>query len=151
MLADRYKAVMSALCALLPAHRRSTPIAASVVTMIPVGIFLLSSINPSAWALIAGAIVPLALVGYFETHGLRRYTRGAHSQAVNLGSDSTWWWDAIVPGPMAVWAIGTVAFIALIVVLLRRFHYPNEDPGESSGNDQRNTQFSGAIQVACNP
>ena len=52
---------------------------------------------------------------------------------------------------MAVWAIGTVAFIALIVVLLRRFHYPNEDPGESSGNDQRNTQFSGAIPVACNP
>ena len=67
-----YLTMMVALCALLPAHRRPTLIVASVVTMIPVGVFLLASINPSAWALIAGATVPMSLVGYFETRGRRR-------------------------------------------------------------------------------
>ncbi|MFT3944845.1 MAG: DUF2142 domain-containing protein [Ancrocorticia sp.] len=67
-----YVAMMTALCALLPAHRRPTLITASAVTMIPVGAFLLASANPSSWALIAGCTVPLAVVGYFETEGRRR-------------------------------------------------------------------------------
>lgn len=67
-----YVAMMTALCALLPAHRRPTLITASAVTMIPVGAFLLASVNPSSWALIAGCTVPLAVVGYFETQGQRR-------------------------------------------------------------------------------
>lgn len=69
--------LMSALYLLLPAGRRATLVVGWLVTTIPLGIFLLASNNPSAWAAIGVGTSWLALLGYFETMGRRRIALGA--------------------------------------------------------------------------
>ena len=69
--------ILTALYLLLPAARRTTLIMGWLVTTIPLGIFLLASNNPSAWATIGVGTSWLALLGYFETTGRRRIALGA--------------------------------------------------------------------------
>lgn len=72
-----FVALMSALYLLLPAERRATLVVGWLVTTIPLGVFLLASNNPSAWAAIGVGTSWLALLGYFETAGRRRVALGA--------------------------------------------------------------------------
>ena len=65
-----------ALYCLLPHARRSSLIWGWLVTLVPLGIFLIASNNPSAWAIIGVGTSWLALVGYFETAGRRRVALG---------------------------------------------------------------------------
>lgn len=69
--------LMTALYLLLPVSRRATLIVGWLVTTVPLGIFLLASNNPSAWAAIGVGTSWLALLGYFETSGKRRVALGA--------------------------------------------------------------------------
>ncbi|MGB3910328.1 MAG: DUF2142 domain-containing protein [Pseudolysinimonas sp.] len=69
--------ILTALYLLLPAARRSTLVVGWLVTTVPLGIFLLASNNPSAWATIGVGTSWLALLGYFETTGWRRVALGA--------------------------------------------------------------------------
>lgn len=69
-------AMMTGLFLLLPAHRRSTLIWAATVSVIPLGMFLIPSTNPSSWALTSAATLSLALLGYFESTGKRRIALG---------------------------------------------------------------------------
>jgi hypothetical protein len=64
--------VMSLLYWFLPRGRRTMLVLGSAVTMLPLGIFLIPSINPSGWSFLSAAVVFPALVGYFETAGRRR-------------------------------------------------------------------------------
>jgi hypothetical protein len=57
---------------LLPRFRRPTLLWAWTLTILPLGLFLLSSNNPSSWAIIGIGSAWLALLGYFETTGRRR-------------------------------------------------------------------------------
>jgi hypothetical protein len=66
-----------ALYVLLPLSRRPTLVWSWVITTIPLGIFLLTSNNPSSWAIIGLGSAWLALLGYFETKGKRRIALGA--------------------------------------------------------------------------
>lgn len=77
-----YLAVAALLVALLPAARRRTLLLAALVGLVPLGISLIPSVNPSSWSLLAPAGVFLALLGAFETTGRRRV--GLHSVAVLL-------------------------------------------------------------------
>lgn len=69
---------VSALLALLRPGQRGPLIWASVATLVPLGVFIVPSVNPSSWAVLAGLTVWLAVYGYFtaETRA-RRIALGA--------------------------------------------------------------------------
>ena len=69
--------VLTALYALLPHRRRNALALAVAVTIVPLGAFLVASINPSGWAIFAALAVFAGLSGFFETEGRRRYALGA--------------------------------------------------------------------------
>jgi hypothetical protein len=62
----------TALAALLPAGRRPTLLWGWLVALVPLGLFLIPSNNPSGWALTGVGTTFLALTGWFETTGGRR-------------------------------------------------------------------------------
>ena len=67
----------TALAALLPAARRRTMLWGWLVTLVPLGMFLIPSNNPSGWAITGVGTAFVALMGWFETHGPRRWALGA--------------------------------------------------------------------------
>lgn len=69
--------LMTALYLLLPVQHRPALIIGWAVTTLPLGVFLLASNNPSAWAAIGVGTSWIALLGYFETRGGRRIALGA--------------------------------------------------------------------------
>lgn len=66
----------TALFVLLPVQRRSTLIWMWLISTMPMGIFLLSSNNPSGWAVLGVGSAWLALLGYLETTGKRKWALG---------------------------------------------------------------------------
>jgi len=71
-----FVALATALAALLP-DRRRTLLWAWLVALVPLGMFLIPSNNPSAWAITGVGTAFLALLGWFETAGRRRWVLGA--------------------------------------------------------------------------
>src|SRR5690606_31477443 len=69
--------LMTALYLLLPVQHRPALIIGWAVTTLPLGVFLLASNNPSAWAVIGVGTSWISLLGYFETRGARRVALGA--------------------------------------------------------------------------
>lgn len=57
---------------LLPRSRRTMLALGVGVTLVPLGMFLIPSINPSSWSVWSAAVVFAAVVGYLETTGRRR-------------------------------------------------------------------------------
>ncbi len=70
-------ALATASFLLLPHSRRATLVWSWLITVVPLGVFLLASNNPSSWAITGVGISWLALLGYFETTGWRRRGLGA--------------------------------------------------------------------------
>jgi hypothetical protein len=68
-----YVVMMSTLFFLLPRARRGLMVWASLVTLVPFGVFLIASINPSGWGVLSASTLWLAMLGYFEaeTRGRR--------------------------------------------------------------------------------
>lgn len=50
---------------------------------------------------------------------IRRYVTGVDSPGVSLDAGAEWWWQGVPFGPNAVWVVGSLAFAALVVVLVR--------------------------------
>ncbi|MBC7590208.1 MAG: DUF2142 domain-containing protein [Salinibacterium sp.] len=73
-----YVAMMSALFVLLPRARRGLMVWASLVSLVPFGVFLIASINPSGWGVLSASTLWLALLGYIEAE-----TRG---RQIGLGA-----------------------------------------------------------------
>jgi hypothetical protein len=67
----------TALFCLLPRTRRPALAWGWLIVSVPLGMFLLASNNPSAWALIGVGSSWLALLGFFETTGRTRVALGA--------------------------------------------------------------------------
>ncbi|CAN5520470.1 hypothetical protein BH10ACT7_BH10ACT7_11250 [soil metagenome] len=65
-----------ALFMLLPSDRRSTMLWAWTLTLVPLGLFLIASNNPSSWAIIGVGSSWLALLGFFESTGRRQVGLG---------------------------------------------------------------------------
>ena len=57
---------------LIPPSRRRQLVIGFAVTLVPLGMSLIPSTNPSSWAILAGGTLWLALIGYFESTGWRR-------------------------------------------------------------------------------
>lgn len=68
--------ITSLLYFLLTPTRRRTLVWMWAVAIVPLAAFLLASDNPSAWAVISGGTLLLALVGYFESQGWRSAALG---------------------------------------------------------------------------
>lgn len=63
--------------------------------------------------------VTLSITQSLSLHiNIRRYITGVDVQGVNLDAGVEWWWDGLALSPMMIWGIGSVAFAALVVVLL---------------------------------
>ncbi|MEO5534006.1 MAG: DUF2142 domain-containing protein [Pseudolysinimonas sp.] len=72
-----FVALATALAGLLSTSRRRTLLWGWLVAVIPLGIFLIPSNNPSSWAIMGVGTAFLALLGWFETAGRRRWALGA--------------------------------------------------------------------------
>lgn len=99
----------TALFLLLPVARRPALIWSWVVTTVPLGLFVLASNNPSAWAITGVGMGWIALLGYFETTGLRRIALGALfvlSAIMAAGSRS----DAAIYTVLGIVAVGILSF-----------------------------------------
>jgi hypothetical protein len=67
-----------------------------LVSIVPLGMFLIPSINPSSWALLSAGTLWVALVGYFSAQGRRKISLGAlavFAGIIGIGSrpDATIW------------------------------------------------------------
>ena len=70
-------------------------------------------------------VLTLAIAQSLAIHtNMRRYITGIDVQSANLNSGIEWWWDA-APSPMAVWIIASLAFTALITILVREMTKPH--------------------------
>jgi len=67
----------SALHLLLPARLVPALYGGLLVTIVPLGVFLFGTNNPSAWAVIGVATSAVALLGYFESEGRRKLALAA--------------------------------------------------------------------------
>jgi len=65
-----------ALWLLLPIRLREPLTWAWAASLVPLGLFVISSTNPSSWSLIGVGSAWLALLGYLEAHGYRRWVLG---------------------------------------------------------------------------
>lgn len=104
-----FMGLVTALFLLLPVARRPALVWSWVVTTVPLGLFVLSSNNPSAWAVTGVGMGWIALLGYFETTGLRRIALGALfvlSAILAAGSRS----DAAIYTVLGIVAIGILSF-----------------------------------------
>jgi hypothetical protein len=64
---------------------------------------------------VAGLAIGQSLALYYNLH---RYIDGADGHNFNLDVGMKWWWSMPIP-PMAVWVVGSIAFAAMLVVLVR--------------------------------
>ncbi|MBF0673469.1 MAG: DUF2142 domain-containing protein [Salinibacterium sp.] len=72
-----FVALTSVTFALLPASRRQTLTLMWLATTLPMGAFLIASNNPSGWAIAGVGTGWIALLGYLEGHGRRKWALGA--------------------------------------------------------------------------
>jgi hypothetical protein len=109
-----FLALTTALYLLLPRIRRPTLLLAWLLTTVPLGLFLLASNNPSAWAIIGIGSLWIALLGYFETTGRRRIGLGIVASAATI----------MAAGARADSAVYAIISIAVVFVLTFRRDRP---------------------------
>ena len=102
-----FVALATALAVLLPSERRQTLLWGWLVTLVPLGMFLIPSNNPSGWAIMGVGTAFLALIGAYETVGRRRWGLVALTLlGVLMASGAR--------GDAAVYAVGAVVTATII-------------------------------------
>ncbi|MEO8261766.1 MAG: DUF2142 domain-containing protein [Pseudolysinimonas sp.] len=67
-------------------------------------------------------LVAMSLIGAHSLAlhvNLRRYVTGTDVNSPNLDAGAEWWWPGLPIGPVWVWLIGSLAFAAVAVILVR--------------------------------
>ncbi len=103
----------TALAALLPTARRRTLLWGWLVTLVPLGMFLIPSNNPSGWAVTGVGTAFLALLGWFETEGRRHWALGAlYLVGVLMAAGAR--------GDAAVYAAGATVTVLILTAVRNR-------------------------------
>jgi len=103
----------TALAVLLPASRRQTLLWGWLVSLVPLGFFLIPSNNPSGWAITGVGTAFLALLGWFEGTGKRRWALGAlYVVGIVMAAGSR--------GDAAIFAAGATIVASILTVVRRR-------------------------------
>jgi len=92
---------------LLPVQRRPTLLISFAATLVPLGIFLIASVNPSGWAIMSAGMLWIALLGFFETTGRRRVALGVFATVATV----------MGAGARADGAVYSVLAVAAVLVL----------------------------------
>jgi hypothetical protein len=104
-----FVAFATVLYLLLPRSLKRTLVWMWAITVVPLGTFLISSNNPSAWAVLSGGSVWIALLGYFRTHGRRKVLLAAVAGlAVLVGAGARA--DSAVYAGIAIVLVGVLTF-----------------------------------------
>lgn len=67
-----YLGLVSAAFLLLPGRLRPALIAGVILPLVPLGMFIVPSTNPSGWAILSAAVLWVSMLGYFESSGRRK-------------------------------------------------------------------------------
>jgi len=98
---------------LLPAKRRSPLVWGLAITLVPLGLFLIASNNPSSWAIISAGTLWISLVGYFECSGVKKVGLGiiaALSTVIGAGARAD----------SAIYAVVAIGAVVLLTARLNR-------------------------------
>lgn len=69
-------------------------------------------------------MVTLSVANLVAMHmNMRRYITGVGHAGVNLNTGIEWWWSGML-SPMVVWIVGSLAYAALLAVVLRAVAWP---------------------------
>ncbi|QUW18566.1 DUF2142 domain-containing protein [Agrococcus sp. Marseille-Q4369] len=104
-----YVGVMVLLLLLLPPALRPVLTWGAAISIVPLGMFLVPSVNPSSWALISASGLWLATLGWFRQEGWRRWALGALAAAllaIGAGARS----DAAIYAVLGFGAASVLAF-----------------------------------------
>lgn len=137
--------LVTLLYLLLPVLRKPTLLWAWIVSIVPLGTFLIASDNGSAWAIISGGSFWLALVGYFESTGRRKISLAVLSAVLAvMGAGARA--DAAVYTCIAAVVVSVLCFrrarrfwidailpLCIIVVAALFYHFASQSGITSSG------------------
>jgi len=98
---------------LLPANRRSPVVWGLAVSMVPLGLFLVASNNPSSWAIISASTLWISLLGYFEGSGVKKVGLGVIAALSTL-------LGAGARADSAIYAIVAIGAVVLLTARLNR-------------------------------
>jgi hypothetical protein len=104
-----YVGILTALFFLLPRRQRPVLLCGAVISAVPLGMFLIPSVNPSSWAVLSATGLWVAAWGYFRQSGVRKWLlAGLSAILLILGAGSRS--DAAVYGVIALLAAAVLAF-----------------------------------------
>ncbi|MBG0717950.1 DUF2142 domain-containing protein [Microbacterium sp. 2C] len=107
--AGLYVSVLTALFFLLPRRKRPLVVWTSLLTIVPLGTFLIPSVNPSGWAILSATGLWLAAWGFFLTSGTRKWLlAGMALLLLLIGAGARG--DAAVYGVLALLAASVLGF-----------------------------------------
>lgn len=104
-----FTGVVGLLWFALPLRRRGTLLWSIAVSVVPLGLFIIPSTNPSSWALLSACTLWLALLGWTETTGRRRFLLGAIAFLVTvMGAGSRT--DSAIFSVISIVLVGILSF-----------------------------------------
>ena len=96
---------------LLPVKRRSALLASATLAIVPLGMFIIPSTNPSSWAILSAATLWIIMLGYFESRGPRKWGLAASAVvATVIGAGARA--DAAIYAAVSIGVAGVLAFRA---------------------------------------
>lgn len=102
-----FVATVGLLFWLLPAHRRPTLLWTFVVSLVPLGMFVVPSTNPSGWAVLSAGTLWISLLGFMEGTGWKKWALGGVAVLATL----------IGAGARADAALYAMLAVALVLML----------------------------------
>jgi hypothetical protein len=111
-----FLAIFACVYVMLPLGLRRAQLIGTVVTVVPVGVFLIPSINPSGWAILSAATFLVSLLGYLTTEDRRRRI------ALGAAAGLTLLVGAGARGDAAMYAV--VAVLAACILTVRSARVP---------------------------
>ncbi len=96
-----YVGILTGLFFLLPRSQRSPLLWGAAITVVPLGLFLIPSVNPSSWAVLSASGLWVAAWGFFRARGWRKWALAAMAAlllVIGAGARS----DAAVYGGLAL-------------------------------------------------